>query len=123
MPGATALSMASETASCFTVAAWICSREVILFYEEPLWGNTESDPTTFEERLKLSGNGIIMPIKKLMNDGIPPQVITRSKKIQIDMDIKNLTGAGSLAPVGNISLDYKILNDSTLRLDLISGNV
>ena len=35
MPGATALSVASETASCFTVAAWIGHREVTLFYEEP----------------------------------------------------------------------------------------
>ena len=35
MPGATALSVASETASYFTVAAWIWHHEVTLFYEEP----------------------------------------------------------------------------------------
>ena len=36
MPGATALSIGSETAFYFTVAAWICHHEVTLIYEEPL---------------------------------------------------------------------------------------
>ena len=80
-----------------------------------LWGNSESDPTTFEERFRLyekakdetalikkAGLGIIgvynakwtanavnMKIKKLKKDGIPLQVVARLKKIQADKDIEN----------------------------------
>ena len=35
MPGASDLLMGSETASYFTVAAWILNHEVTLIYEEP----------------------------------------------------------------------------------------
>ena len=60
--------------------------------------------------------------EKLQIDGIPLQVAARAKKIQADMGIENLTGAGSLLRVGNISFDYKTLDDSGLSLDLISDN-
>ena len=90
-----------------------------------LWGNSESDSTTFEERSRLFDKALldtINIIKKLQNDDVPPQVVARVKKIQADMDIENRSGKGSLLPVGNISLDYKTLDDSRLGLDLISDN-
>ena len=87
-----------------------------------LWGNSESDPTTFEERFRLIGEGIIMAVKKLKNDVIPPRVIARAKKIQAEMNIESLYSKGSTLSVSNTSLDYKTLDDSKLSKLMLDLN-
>lgn len=114
-----------------------------------LWGNSESDLTTFEERFRLFekakdetepvkkvGLGIKgvsrigatvytinMTVKKLKNDGIPPQVVARARTIQAEMDIENLYSKGSTLSVRNTSLDYKTLDDSELSKLMLDLNL
>ena len=91
-----------------------------------LWGNSESDSTTFEERSRLFDKALldtINIIKKLQNDDVPPQVVAIVKKIQADMDIENLYSQGSTLSVRNTSLDYKTLGDSKLSKLMLDLNL
>ena len=112
-----------------------------------LWGNSESDPTTFEERIRLYEKGIdeatwgvagleaanTLTTTDIVVDSTSSAMnLTMNritKKLQNDgvppqvvFSIKNRIVGGLLGPAGNIFLDYKELDDFKLRLDLISDN-